>query len=316
MNHNVSIVDHTVSVVVPVKNGEKNIGNCLKAIFNQTVAPLEVIIVDGHSTDNTIEIAKKLPVRVLYETYRTVGGARKVGVENAEGYYIAFTDADCVPETDWLECLIKEFKDDTVGVGGATINVGNGIWEKSIALALDSFLGSANSVQDRAFDVTRYVKSISGCNSIYRKSDLLRIGNFDPYLAFNEDTELNKRLLSIGKIFYTPNAKIYHHQDRGLKDFSKRIFLFGQGRAINKLPDLQIVPPIIALICVFIMFIYLKAFIFMLILYFSIIFIFDILIFLKHQKVLYLFSVPVIFILEHLAYTLGFWRGIVKIVGV
>lgn len=309
-------MDFNVSIVVPVKNGEKNIYNCLNAIFNQTIAPLEVIIVDGHSTDNTIEIVKKFPVEIVYEEYRTVGGARKVGVENTKGYYVAFTDADCIPETDWLENLIKELKDDIVGVGGATINIGNGIWEKSIALALDSFLGSANSVQDRALCGAKYVKSISGCNSIYRRSDLLKIGNFDPYLAFNEDTELNKRLLGIGRIFYTPNAKIYHHQDRGLRDFSKRIFLFGQGRAINKLPDLQIVPPIIALIWFLLMFTYLKAFIFMSILYFSIVLIFDIIIFMKHQKILYLFSIPIIFILEHLAYTLGFWRGIVKTVGV
>ncbi len=275
-----------------------------------------MIVVDGHSTDQTLEIVRKFPVNIFYEDYRTVGGARKVGVEKATGYYVAFTDADCIPETDWLENLIKELKDDIVGVGGATVNIGNGIWEKSIALALDSFLGSANSVQDRTLDVSKTVKSISGCNSLYRKSDLLEIGNFNPCLAFNEDTELNKRLLSIGKILYTPDAKVYHHQDRGLKDFSKRIFLFGQGRAINKLPDLQIVPPIIALICFFLMFISLKAFVFMLILYFSLIFIFDVLIFLKHQKIPYLFSVPIIFILEHLAYTLGFWRGIAKIVGV
>lgn len=307
---------YDISVIVPVKNCEKNIERCLTAIFNQTIAPLEVIIVDGHSTDKTIEIAKKFPVKLYYESYRTVGGARKVGVENAKGYYIAFTDSDCVPETNWLENLIKEFKKDIVGVGGATVNVGSGVWEKSIALALDSFLGSANSVQDRVLDLKKYVKSISGCNSSYRRSDLLKIGNFNPNLSFNEDTELNKRLTSIGKIFYTSDARVYHYQDRGLKDFSKRIFLFGKGRAINKLPDLQIMPPIIALLSFLLLFISLKAFLLMLILYTSVLLTFDILIFFKHQKLLYLFSIPVVFILEHLSYTLGFWRGIVKIFGV
>ena len=305
-----------VSIIVPVKNCEKNIEHCLTAVFNQTVTPLEVIIVDGHSSDRTVEIAKRFPVKIYYESYRTVGGARRVGVENAKGFYVAFTDSDCVPETDWLENLIKEFKEDIVGVGGATINVGNGIWEKSIALALDSFLGSANSVQDRVLDLKKYVKSISGCNSSYRKSDLLKIGNFNPNLAFNEDTEINKRLTSIGNIFYTSDARIYHYQDRGLKDFSKRIFMFGQGRAINKLPDLQIVPPIIALISFLILFISLKVFLFMITLYVSVLLTFDILIFFKHHNPLYLFSIPAVFILEHLSYTLGFWKGVLKIIGI
>ncbi len=305
-----------ISVIIPVKNCENNIKNCLQAIFNQTITPLEVIVVDGHSTDKTVKMAKEFPVKIVYEDYKTVGGARKVGVENAKGHYVAFTDSDCIPEKDWLENLIKEFNNDIVGVGGAIINIGDGIWEKSIALALDSFLGSANSVQDRVFDHKKYVRSISGCNSSYRRSDLIKIGNFNPNLAFNEDTELNKRLLSIGEILYTPEAKIHHHQERGLKEFSKRIFLFGKGRAINKLLDLQVVPPILALITFLLMFVSSTAFFFMVALYISILLIFDLSIFFKHQKISYLFSVPVIFILEHLFYTLGFWRGVIKMIGV
>jgi glycosyltransferase involved in cell wall biosynthesis len=305
-------MDQNVSIIIPVKNGEQNIENCLNAIFKQTIDPLEVIIVDGYSTDRTIEIVKKFPIKIFYENYGTVGGARRVGVENAMGTYVAFTDSDCIPKLDWLENLIKEFNEDIVGVGGSTINVGNGIWKKSIALALDSFLGSANSVQDRTFKHKKQVKSISGCNCSYRRCDLLGVGNFNQNLAFNEDTELNKRLLEIGKILYTPNSIIYHHQDRGLREFFKRIFLFGQGRAINKLIDLQIVPPILALLALISLFVNLKVFEFMMLTYIIILLFFDIVIFFKHRKLIYLFSIPVVFIIEHLAYTLGFWNGILK----
>lgn len=308
-------MDYDISVIVPVKNGESRIENCLKSIFNQTFAPLEVLIVDGHSTDKTVDIAKKFPVKIVYEDYQTVGGARKVGVEHSRGYYVAFTDADCIPKQDWLENLVNKFDDNIVGVGGAIVNIGDGIWAKSIAFALDSFLGSANSVQDRVFNHQKYVNSISGCNSSYRRSDLIKIGNYNPNLAFNEDTELNKRLLNLGSILYTPDAAIYHKQDRGLKDFSKRIFLFGKARAINKLFDLQVVPPILAIITFVLIFMSLKAFILMIALYSCILLAFNFKIFFKHQRLVYLFSVPVIFILEHLFYTLGFWRGVLEIIG-
>lgn len=87
-----------ISIIIPVKNEENKIEQCIGAVFNQTLKPFEAIVVNGHSTDNTVENAKKFPVKVVYENYGTVGGARQVGLENAEGNFIAFTDADCNSE--------------------------------------------------------------------------------------------------------------------------------------------------------------------------------------------------------------------------
>lgn len=87
-----------ISVIIPVRNEADKIEHCLEAVFNQTLKPVEVIVVDGHSTDGTVENARKFPVRVVYEDYDTVGGARQVGVKNAKGDYVAFTGADYIPE--------------------------------------------------------------------------------------------------------------------------------------------------------------------------------------------------------------------------
>ena len=74
-----------VSVVVPVYNGVPKIARCLQALFEQTLQPYEVIVVDGHSTDSTVKVAGKFPVTVVYQDHGTVGGARQVGVEYARG---------------------------------------------------------------------------------------------------------------------------------------------------------------------------------------------------------------------------------------
>ena len=304
---------YKISVIIPVRNEEGKIGQCLKAVFNQTLRPLEVIVVDGHSADQTVDNAKKYPVKVVYEDYGTVGGARQVGVESAEGDFIAFTDADCIPERNWLENLIKEFDNNNiVGVGGGTKNIGKGLWEKSIALALDSFLGSANSVQDRVFKEKRFVKSISGCNSMYRRRDLIKIGGFNVRLSVNEETELNKRLMKLGKLLYTPNAIVLHNQDRDLKDFTKRIYSFGHGRGCSRLWDLQIIPPIVGLITLLLLLVSLKAFLFMIVLYILMLLYFDIRIFFKSKKIRCLFSVPIVFVIEHISYTVGFWWGVTQ----
>ena len=95
-------------------------------------------------------------------------------MENAHGEFVAFTDADCIPHVDWLKNLVKEFDEEIVGVGGGIESIGENYWQKSINLVTKTFIGSANSVQGRPFKNKRYVKSISGCNSIYRKADLLK----------------------------------------------------------------------------------------------------------------------------------------------
>ena len=304
-----------ISVVIPVKNEEEKIEQCLEAVFSQSLKPHEVIVVDGHSTDRTVERARGFPVNVVYEDYGTVGGARQVGALSAESEIIAFTDADCIPMKNWLENLVKEFDGGVVGVGGGIRNIGDGLWEKSIAFALDSFLGSANSVQDRVFKNKRFVKSISGCNSMYHKEDILKIGGFNVKLSINEETELNKRLGKIGKLLYTPDAIILHNQDRDLKEFAKRMYSFGRGRGKNRLWDLQVIPPILGLIVLLLLFVSLKAFLFMVLLYIMILLCFDVKIFLKAKKIQYLVSIPIVFITEHLLYAIGFWIGLLKGMG-
>jgi glycosyltransferase involved in cell wall biosynthesis len=306
-------MNRSISVVIPVKNDERKIENCLRSVLNQTVHPIEVIVVDGHSTDDTINQAKKFPVKIVIEDYGTIGGARQRGVENATGEYIAFTDSDCIPEKNWLENLSKEFNGDIVGVGGGIKNIGRGIWEESIGFALDTFLGSANSVQDRVLKNKQFVRSISGCNSIYRKRDLQKVGGFDVTSSINEDTEINKRLLKIGRILYTPEAIVLHNQERNIGQFCKRMFLFGFGRGFNRLVDLQIIPPLLLIVVIAMLFIKPDIFFALIIVYGIIISIFSIDITVrKTKKLTYLITVPIIFLLEHSFYSMGFWWGIVR----
>jgi glycosyltransferase involved in cell wall biosynthesis len=303
----------TVSVIIPVRNAETKIGSCLNAVFSQSYKPCEVIVVDGHSGDRTVEIASRYPAKIVYENYGTTGGARQVGLENSKGEYVAFTDADCIPEKNWLENLIKNFNESMAGVGGGVKNIGEGIWGKAIALTADTFLGSANSVQGRVFKAECAVKSISGCNSMYRKNDLLEIGGFNVTLSINEETELNKRLSKLGDLMYIPDAVIFHNQDRNLNAFAKRMFQFGYGRGKLRLWDLQCVPPVIAFLLLFSLFFTPWIFVGGLAFYALILITMGIRIALKEKDINCIFTVPMVYIVEHLFYSIGFWRGILKI---
>ena len=142
--------------------------------------------------------------------------------------------------------------------------------------------------------------------------DLIKIGGYNVGLSMNEETELNKRLAKLGKLLYTPDAIILHNQDRDLKDFSKRMYLFGRGRGENKLFDLQVIPPILIIGAIPLLFLRPIIFLYAVLLYGIILLYFDLNIFLKTKKFQYLFSVPIVFMIEHLSYTAGFWSGVFR----
>src|SRR5262249_51690853 len=93
---------------------------CLQAVFAQDQKDIEVIIVDNHSTDKTVEKAKRFPVKVLEVDDYLPGKALNVGFKASSGVYIVCLSAHCVPVNDqWLSNLLNNFNDSKVaGVYG------------------------------------------------------------------------------------------------------------------------------------------------------------------------------------------------------
>ena len=97
-----------LSVVIPVKNAESFIGDCLASVV--AAAPAEIIVVDGYSTDRTLDIVGRYGIRVLNDGGRGVAYARMVGVHEATSEFIALIDADIVLPDGALAALLTEFR--------------------------------------------------------------------------------------------------------------------------------------------------------------------------------------------------------------
>jgi len=100
-----------VSIVLPVYNEEGSIAACLHAIYRQTVAPYEVLVVDNNSTDATVAIARSFPfVRIIREPMQGVVHARNAGFNAARGDVIGRIDADTILADNWIESVQRLFR--------------------------------------------------------------------------------------------------------------------------------------------------------------------------------------------------------------
>ena len=86
----------SVSIIIPTYNEVKNIANCLNSIFIQDFPDelLEVLVLDGGSTDKTVEIAEKMGAKVINNPFKTEERGRSIGFKKAKGEIIGTIDAD------------------------------------------------------------------------------------------------------------------------------------------------------------------------------------------------------------------------------
>ena len=95
------------SIIIPVYNVEKYIGKCLESVMNQTYKDYEVIVVNDGTKDNSMDIVKNYPVKIIEQENQGLSVARNTGVKKAKGEYIIFLDSDDYIEKDLLKNINK-----------------------------------------------------------------------------------------------------------------------------------------------------------------------------------------------------------------
>jgi glycosyltransferase involved in cell wall biosynthesis len=200
-----------VSVVVPVFNGQDSIAACLDTLLalNFPRDLLEIIVVDNASTDKTADVlaAFRGKVRLLIETTRGAAAARNRGIQEATGRIIAFTDADCTVDRDWVRHLIEPLKDSTVGIAGGRILAAKP------CNAIEKF-GETIHDHQKAIEVFKPPYAIS-MNWSSPRQVLIEAGLFDESYLRCQDVDLSQRIFRRGyKIVYCREAIIFHRNER------------------------------------------------------------------------------------------------------
>lgn len=225
-----------LSIVIPVKNGADQIRDLLDSLMgiDYNGDRLEIIVVDGKSTDATREITQRYPVKLLTEEKPGINGARNTGLRLSSGEIIAFTDYDCVVPDNWAKSIVNEFHDPSVGcVGGSVSRYKDSFLSR---YADESLIPVMRTFKKRVM-IDRIYLPFSypmGCNFAVKKAAIEKAGLFDERFTCGfDELEFVERICKKGyKLVLTPDVMVQHKHRQSLLGLLKQTFRYGKGGGI------------------------------------------------------------------------------------
>ncbi|MDJ0701850.1 MAG: glycosyltransferase [Leptolyngbyaceae cyanobacterium MO_188.B28] len=182
----------TISVIIPVFNGERTIQETVESVLNQTFSDFELIIINDGSQDKTLTIVQEFnDSRISIFSYQNAGlaASRNRGIENATGEYISFIDADDLWTSDKLEAQYHALQSNPDAA--VAYSWTNCIDEQSQFLRRGYYLSFSGEVCQYLL-LTNFLEN--GSNPLIRHQALKTVGGFDESLKSSEDWEMYLRL--------------------------------------------------------------------------------------------------------------------------
>ena len=209
-NHPLPAGGVTVSVIVPTFNGGSGLDRTIVSLHQQTLRPVEIIVVDDGSTDETRAVAERARARGLVDMVICHGtrcgrsAAINAAARFATGDLILTVDADTVFEPDAIARLASVFSDPRVAGASCNIAISNerdSIWTGLQSVEYLMSISAGRSV----LDVVGAIACLSGACSMYRRDVFIRQGGLD--VGPGEDLEFSLRLRRLGyHIRFVPDA--------------------------------------------------------------------------------------------------------------
>ena len=312
----------TVAIVIPMRNEEDFIGECLEGFIHQTYSSekFNIYVVDGLSGDRSVEIVTSY--QKSYDNIFLITNERRVtpvsfnlGIKSSRDDIVAIFSAHSIPSETYIDTAVKTMLFTGADcVGGPMAAVSDSMIGKAISYATSTPLGMGASV-------FHYSKKPQYVNTVYqgffRRVLFENVGYFDEDLVRNQDDEMSYRIRKNGgKIYYDPNIKSVYYNRSGLTKLFKQYFQYGLYKPLvfRKLKyGMQIhhfIPAIFLIYLVLlIVFSNLNIYFFPLILYFMLCIYFSIKS--KSSIAIKLLSI-IVYPILHISYGLGFLMGIPK----
>lgn len=208
------------SVNIRTYNSQKTLAKALQSVENQTYKNIEILVSDGYSSDDSVEIAKEYGAKVDYAD--KLGDARIQNYRKSKGKYILSLDSDQILDKDLIEKCVsfcEREKLDAVSIAEKSLITKGTLIERLIGY--DKWVIDKNKDDDSTFG--------TACPRFFKRSFLDKI-RWPAQLSIFDDTILYAQLLSQGaKVDYLATTNIWHHEVTSWLAFFKKFHQYGKG---------------------------------------------------------------------------------------
>lgn len=216
------------TIALLTRNSAKTIEGVLRAIVSQTETDFEILCIDSSSTDDTVEIVKRYPARLIPIDSADFGHGktRNYAIQQANGAYVVFLTHDSVPETTtWLEELLEPLRDpEIVGVYGRQVSRPS---ENPLDRHFQMSLYGSEPITWSKGNWKQGDNIFSDANSAVRRAIMLE-HPYNQAIIVSEDYEWAARVLALGyKIQYSATARVIHSHSYDLRTLFRRNFDIG-----------------------------------------------------------------------------------------
>jgi len=215
-----------VSLITTVKNEADSMERLLESLLAQSRKPEEVIIVDGGSTDGTVEVIRayqgKLPLKLIIGEGFNISQGRNAAIAQAQGEIIASTDAGVRLDPDWLKHLLGPFEEDD------SIDVVSGFFLPDPQSLFEVALGATVLPALSEIDPHRFLPSSRSV--AFRRETWKEVGGYPEWLDYCEDLVFDFKLRHAGfKFLFAPQAVVYFCPRPDLDAFFRQYYRYSRG---------------------------------------------------------------------------------------
>lgn len=221
----------TVTVAIPVLNEERHIEACLDAVAAQTCAQVvEILVVDGGSTDDTRRLATGRPgVRVLHNPRRIQAAALNIALAAAAGDVFVRVDGHCIIAADYVGRSVAALQETGASmVGGAMRPVAITRSERGIAAAMSSALG-AGPARFHVGGAAAWVDTVY--LGAFETKVARQVGGYAEDVGVNEDAEFAVRMSTRGGVWFDPEIRSTYAPRSDLAGVVRQFYRYGRSRA-------------------------------------------------------------------------------------
>lgn len=221
-----------VSIVIPVRDQPENLIECLKSLsnLNYPIDRLEIIVVDdGSQRDISQVVSTDVKVIRLTES-QGASVCRNLGAEKARGDILAFLDADCTAQENWLKEIIPLFQTATAGAIGAYVD---GYYKDSYLDRYEEVSSSLNMGQRLLLEGnTESNFYVPTANMLVTREAFMATGGFKGGMHVGEDVDFCWRMRKLGySLLYVPFGRVAHKHRNQLGKMLKRRSQYGTSEA-------------------------------------------------------------------------------------